>query len=1118
MKDFSLILVVCASIATSCSAQTPLFSLDATDPSATTPTWENAGAAGGTFTRNGAPKLQTLGGIPAIVFDGKNDWFTGPNAPAALLGNGARTVQLWVWNPTLDSDEETLISWGHRGGPNGTAWSFNWGKSPDYGAVTHWAADLGWGEVPNAARWHLLTYTYDGKTARVYDNGVERASRAVDLNTASGPLQLAVQNGANNIPQPKNEGNGSQLAGSFALASLRIYDTAMTSAQIRLDFEAQRQRYGAVAPRSILAAGRDTFDSGPFSLSLLKSTGTAASLALSDSGFDFLPADRLDQRAGNGFVHLGDLRLGWKNGAGSWQSADTARDRAIDVKAVSLPGALAAQDISANLSADCPLRVVREWRMENGELRLRFHLRNTSNAPVEIGALGTPMAFNNYLTGRSLDEAHAKCSFADPYIGGDAGYVQVIRLDGKGEVLLVAPEKNTPLEAYPPLHDDPTKRDVTFEGFYEWTVHSRAYADKEWKGVQHWNTPTSRVLRPGEETTYGLRFFTAPSVRRIEETLVAHQRPVAVTFPSPLLPLDQTGRLFVQSASPISSVAVEPAGTFDLAADAKPLKDGSRAYTLRARKSGRARVTIVYANGEKQFVHLKAILPAATQVSNMGNFLGQKQWFTDESDPFGRAPSFMPYDRENNRILLQRPNSWPVGLSDEMGAGPSLAMAMKNLRQPEASQVALLETYVNKTLWGRLQNPDYGVKASLFFYEPAKVPGYSYQYKGGWDKRRGETTWRSYNYPHVAAVYWALYHLARDHQDLVKQRSWDWYLDQSFKTAMAMKTHAGAYDEFGLMVGSVFPELLRDLKREGWNDKAVQLEAYMKERETHWASLRFPFGSEMPWDSTGQEEVYSWSKYFGNDPKAQVTLDAVSAYLPTVPNWAYNGPGRRYFDELVNLTRWPDVVRVTNHYGSPLNALPVLDAFRREPSDMYALRTGYAGMQQPLANIDDEGFASGNFDADPKILAFDPFSSDYGVGFWGYAHDEGTYVVQHPTFGWLALGGDVRPMGNGEFEVTPRDAFRQRVFLAPLRLWITLDAGTIQSVRFNPTTRAVSLTLSPSTPTTSVALLRLNQSAIGDMPSKWAPSKKIALEREAFVVPLQAKATSLELREATDAG
>ena len=35
----------------------------------------------------------------------------------------------------------------------------------------------------------------------------------------------------------------------------------------------------------------------------------------------------------------------------------------------------------------------------------------------------------------------------------------------------------------------------------------------------------------------------------------------------------------------------------------------------------------------------------------------------------------------------------------------------------------------------------------------------------------------------------------------------------------------------------------------------------MRTRATRWDSEETPFGSEMAWDSTGQEGVYYWSKY-----------------------------------------------------------------------------------------------------------------------------------------------------------------------------------------------------------------------------------------------------------------
>ena len=180
------------------------------------------------------------------------------------------------------------------------------------------------------------------------------------------------------------------------------------------------------------------------------------------------------------------------------------------------------------------------------------------------------MVFNNVLNDRSLDDAHAKCSFYDPYIGEDAGYLQVTRLSGKGPALLVVPDGNTPFEAYNPILDkpnswgakpiftDPTSRGITFEGFYEWMVHSAAYAQNEWKGVQEWNSPTSLTLKPDETRDYGVRFILSDSIRDIEHTLAENHRPVAVGIPGYILPTDINARLFLKYSKQVKSVAVEP--------------------------------------------------------------------------------------------------------------------------------------------------------------------------------------------------------------------------------------------------------------------------------------------------------------------------------------------------------------------------------------------------------------------------------------------------------------------------------------------------------------------------------------------------------------------------------
>ena len=65
-----------------------------------------------------------------------------------------------------------------------------------------------------------------------------------------------------------------------------------------------------------------------------------------------------------------------------------------------------------------------------------------------------------------------------------------------------------------------------------------------------------------------------------------------------------------------------------------------------------------------------------------------------------------------------------------------------------------------------------------------------------------------------------------------------------------------------------------------------------------------------------------------------------------------------------------------------------------------------------------------------------------------------TYIINHPEFGWQAFGGNVKVSG-GQVTVQPRDSFRQRIYIAPLGLWLTLDSGTFDSVEVKHRRHAV---------------------------------------------------------------
>ncbi len=926
-------------------------------------------------------------------------------------------------------------------------------------------------------------------------------------------------------------------------------------------------RGGPTPPPATLGLENGTldFDTPDFRLKLVKDSQTIAALEPKGAKgmdeahpFDFTPADQLSVRQGDRFNHLGDIHLriqqaGWREGAWVDLASSNARKPVTPLAgytAVAGARVLAAADLTPTMG-ESPLKITRAWAIDaSGRLVLHFNIANTSRADVAIGGLGFPVVFNNMIQNfvtnraRTLPQAHEICSFFDPYVGRDAGYLQVTRLSGAGPALVVTPQPGTktPFEAFRPLNDA-SRRGQTFEGAFEWTVHSSAYASNEWKGVEQWNTPTSLTLKPGESRAFGLRLLVSDEIRNIEQTLTANGRPVAVGIPGYIVPMDIDARLFIDTGhhprrGPMSSmgrtvtgIRAEPAGSLTITSVPFVADLNRVQYVIRGRKWGRSRIVVTYSDGLMQTIHYYVTKASAEAIADMGRFLTTKAWYTDTTDPFRRAPSVMTYDRANNRIVTEDTRVWVAGLSDEGGVGAWLAAIMKAYGQPKKEEVDKLAEFVDTVIWGRLQYSEgerkYGVKKSLFFYDPKVLPDYPYQQGNwtswtSWNKEAADAVNRAYDYPHVVSAYWTMYRLARNHPGLVTRQTWEWYLDKAFNTVKYMAggfQQPGArggvgYVNVGLMNGNIFLMLLEDLKREGWTEQFEYLEGAMKRRADRWQADAYPFGSEMAWDSTGQEEIYAWTTYFGYHDKAQVSLSSILGYMPTVPHWGYNGNARRYWDFFYGAAPGGTTERQIHHYGSGLNAIPALAHFRRHPEDFYLLRIGYAGASGALSNIDEEGFPSAAFHSFPQNLRWDTYTGDYGPNFFGHAVNAGTYVINHPEYGWQAFGGNLtvtRRAGQTSITVRTLDSLRRRIYVAPLGLYLTLDRGAFESVTINPATGAVRLTLAPADDFTPAALLRIEQPAAVKGVGTYQTVRRFERERGGLTIPLARTSTIVDL-------
>lgn len=89
---------------------------------------------------------------------------------------------------------------------------------------------------------------------------------------------------------------------------------------------------------------------------------------------------------------------------------------------------------------------------------------------------------------------------------------------------------------------------------------------------------------------------------------------------------------------------------------------------LRALGDSRPRLTLKYSDHSMQVINYRTLPPFDEHIETYGKFQADTAFFT-APDPFRRSPSFMPWDRELNKTVLNDPRTFIVGLSDDAGAG-----------------------------------------------------------------------------------------------------------------------------------------------------------------------------------------------------------------------------------------------------------------------------------------------------------------------------------------------------------------------------------------------------------------------------------------------------------------
>ena len=235
---------------------------------------------------------------------------------------------------------------------------------------------------------------------------------------------------------------------------------------------------------------------------------------------------------------------------------------ALAAKAAPLPAKpneLAAANLTGTLATNLSLALERHYVRADHGVQMRFELTNKGSTAIEVGA-GAAMVFDTMAAKqRDLDGMAGNCSFVDPAICGEGGWVSATRMTGTGGVLLVVPEEGIGVQAWRLM------RESSVPWAYELTSLSKAWAEDEWKDAKGapWVPPASLAPRAGSDRRLHVPAAArAPSIREKDDALAAAGFAVVQAVPSWTIATDMrnaTLHVLPPRGGTIKTVDVAPA-------------------------------------------------------------------------------------------------------------------------------------------------------------------------------------------------------------------------------------------------------------------------------------------------------------------------------------------------------------------------------------------------------------------------------------------------------------------------------------------------------------------------------------------------------------------------------
>lgn len=699
------------------------------------------------------------------------------------------------------------------------------------------------------------------------------------------------------------------------------------------------------------------------------------------------------------------------------------------------------------------------YTFEKDGLHWYLSVKNPSQKILEIGELSLAFTANTDYTGIFEDPAYQKEEHwrgikqkiwheqrvqQHLSINGGSSYVFLQRPRGDYPALLFLAADNENIEeAYQMDKTIGCQWALTFEGPYYLALYSNGAKKCEgWKYETEqqrygMNGNTSLVLTAGEERQFHFVFHPVFSEEERKEYLYQERRLDIDVQPSMVAPIGVPVKMRIRCMDEPELVPVAN----NMFIEGEKRDGNCYFYQLMFTEPGQKKL-YVHHGGKRTTIMFYAIGQVEELIKKHADFIVRRQYYENPKDPYGRHHTFMPYDDALEMLFTESEESWQVGALDEYALPVAMFVAEKNVFFPDSSQIEVMEQYIDSSLYGKLQEKGTFYARRGLYYED-RTPSDIY-FGNKWDKKTAGSIFRSFNYPLIMDIYFAMYKIAAKH-GMTRIRTGEEYLEMAYRTAMA--GYGLGRNKFnGAPAGATIVELLKVLKKErpSWYKELNRKILFIADEN---ARSEYPFGSELYIDQTSHNQYEAMMRYYGKEEKLEEAYRVTCALRGGwQPQWFQYGNEKRG-----NVCCW---------YGTPLNSRVLFEGFDHT-GDEKMLRLGMGGLFSFLTCIRSNGAAHGWFLCWPDRSGFDLRSLDTDMGMYGYLHTAKSYLVDDKVFGRSGYGCLWEKKGTEEI-ITPYDGLGVRFRSVVHDLEISCEKGRIKRICLDETKKKIKVELEKS--------------------------------------------------------